>query len=251
MSDNILGGLNYTYMLSSSPPLVKFVKSAGRKTPICSGDAVVENTAGQVETGNSITPGESLYSGVSLNYSPANKVANHAVLVTPTAIFDCPINTDDPSFGLRHKGKYSNLAIKDGIAMQSQHRLDASTVAQDEEQDVLIVGPSMMGEILGCNQPRVLIKFNRHRYSNNRVRAARLKRKAGRPQLFADKKAFDKAMKIAFSWADGTGQNQIAYEIDRLLKNGSGKFDARQLRNQCKYFYPSQDWIDIVVRFST
>ncbi len=249
MSDNILGGLNYTDQLSSSPPLVKFVKSAGRKTPICSGDAVVENSAGQVETGNSITPGESLYSGVSLNYSPANKVANHAVLVNPTAIFDCPINTDDPSFGLRHKGEYSNLAIKDGIAMQSQHRLDASTVAEGE--DVLIVGPSMMGEILGCSQPRVFITFNRHKYSNNRVRAARSKRDPGRPQLFSDKKAFDKAMKIAFSWADGTGQNQIAYEIDRLLNKGSGKFDARQLRNQCRYFYPKQDWIDIVVKFST
>lgn len=247
------GELNYTSLMNGYPPLVvEKKKKHSYDTAICIGDAVVENSAGQVETGNSITPGESYYSGVSLNHGAANQETRHLVLVSPTAVFDCPIDTDDPSFCTSHQGEYSNLEIKDGIERQSQHRLDASTVTDDEEKDMLIIGPSPLGEILNIegDRPRVLVIFNKHRYTTNRVRVATTSRDAARPRLFSDKRAFDKIMKIAFRLADGISQTHIAYEIDRLLNKGSSKFDARQLRKQCQYFHPDLDWNEIVVIFS-
>lgn len=251
------GGLNLLASLHGGPPVVEWKhKAASSGTQICPGDAVVEEINGQIETGTSVTPGESLYIGVSLNYGPANSETGHAVIVDPYATYDCTSNEDDELLSTKHRGKYCNLELGISRTRQSQHKLDAPSVSMSREKDMIITGPAPFpGE---DDSRRVLVMINKHAYAAGYARIRREARGPGRPPLFASKRAFDRTMSIAFGLAmqeNDFREERIAQEIDRLLRNGTGKFNERQLRKELDRYYPklqgdSQRWCKIVVRFS-
>lgn len=251
------GGLNLLGSTHGGPPEVVWkYKDASYGTQICPGDAVIEDINGQIETGTSITPGESLYSGISLNYGPANSETGHAVIVDPNAIYECPSNEDDESLSTKHRGEYCNLELGISSTRQSQHKLDAPSVSMNPDKDMLITGPAAFSVENGSGRVQVLI--NKHAIAAGGAGTRRKARGRGRPPLFASKGAFDRTMKLAFGLAmeaNDYSEERIAHEIDRLMRNGTGKFNERQLRKELNRYYPklrgdNQRWCKIVIMFS-
>ena len=251
------GGLNLLGSTHGGPPLAEWkYKAASYGTQICPGDAVVEEINGQIETATSVVPGESLYSGVSLNYGPANSESGHVVIVDPNAIYECTSNEDDELLSTKHRGEYCNLELGISRTRQSQHKLDAPSVSPSREKDILIIGLSPSPEEYSFDRVEILI--NKHALAGEYAGSHRKARSPGRPPLFASKGAFDRTMKRAFALAmeeNDFREERIAEEIDRLIRNGTGKFNERQLRKELDRYYPklradSQRWCKIVIMFS-
>jgi hypothetical protein len=201
------GGLNPLASLSGYPLLIHHkYKAASSNTQICPGDAVVEDVNGQIETGDCVTPGESLYAGVSLNYGPANTETWHIIAVDPHTIYDCTSTEDDESLATKQRGKYGNLELGISETRQSQHKLDGSSVSANPEKDLLITGASPFPLEKGSRRIQVMI--NKHANAEGYRGNSQVARSSGRPTLFTSKGAFDRTMKTAFCLA--TDDNDLA-----------------------------------------
>lgn len=150
----------------------EFKKLAAYGTAVFRNDAV--NQAAGSATGDplpvieaSATPGTTLYSGISLNYSAASTAAKHIVNVDPNVIFEIQDNNDTDGVGEADLGLNANIELNAGSATTqiSGHELDESTIATTNTRDIKILDlyrhPN--NSFTGTGFVRVECKFNKHR----------------------------------------------------------------------------------------
>lgn len=153
-------GRNY----DGGEPVVKwFKKVVGYATAIFNGDAVNRVADGSIEV--SATPGTTAYTGVSLNHGAASTLTQHAVVVSPSSLFEAQDNSDTDGFAEADMGLNVNLELNAGSATTklSGHELDESTATTTNSLDV------HMHELFGVPDnaygawSRIVVTFNKHR----------------------------------------------------------------------------------------
>ena len=151
-----------TTMAGGVPEILYFEKIAAYATAIFRGDAVNEVADGSMEA--SATPGTTLYSGVSLNYSAASTLADHAIITSLDCLFEAQ-GDGSGTLAKVDRGFNANLVLTAGNALTkvSKHQIAESTKAVTATLDVklrrLLAVPD---NDYGANA-RFEITFNKHR----------------------------------------------------------------------------------------
>ncbi len=129
-------GLLPLYVLSGGPiQTEEYSKVVGYGTAVFAHDAVARVSGGAIQI--PATPGTTLISGVSINYSPASTAAIHTVIVGTDQVY---IAQGDGSGSLNaaDEGLNANLVFTAGNAAtkQSKHQVAESTKATTATLDV-------------------------------------------------------------------------------------------------------------------
>lgn len=145
-----------------APVIEPFSKLAAYATAIFRNDAVNRAADSGIQTGG--TPGTTLYSGVSLQYSPASTADTVLVMTSPDAIFEAQVNGSLVEADL---GLNANLLLTAGSALTklSKHEINATGVATTGTLDVHLLrrhAVPVSQNDFGTNV-RLEIVFNKHR----------------------------------------------------------------------------------------
>ena len=169
--DNPHGLRPLGYNLGGGPPMIQyFSKDASEGTAIFSYDAVNREADGNIEA-NSATPGTTPYSGVSLNYGAASTLTEHAVIVSPDALFEAQDNADTDGFDAGDMGLNVNIELNAGSATtkQSGHELDESTANTTDTLDLHMLDLLAVPDNAAGSHSRVIVVFNKHRMNSQRA----------------------------------------------------------------------------------
>lgn len=123
--------------IEGGEPLIEyFSKDASEATAFFIWDVVNRETDGYLADGG--TPGTTTYTGVNLNYGAGATVTEHAVIVSPGAVYVAQDNADTDGFALADMGLNCNLEFNAGstTTLISGHELDESTVQTTAALDV-------------------------------------------------------------------------------------------------------------------
>lgn len=140
-----------------------FTKLVGYATGIFTGDPV-NRVAGYIQA--SATPGTTLYSGVSLDYSPAATAGQVTVLISPDAIYACQ-DSDGNTTGIviANLGDNANLLAGAGstLTRQSGYTIDDTTVATTNTLDLHLL--NLYATVSNAFGPYAIVEvvFNKHR----------------------------------------------------------------------------------------
>lgn len=151
--------------LSGGCPTIQWMqKDASEAAAIFQWDAVNREADGNIEA-NSATPGTTLYSGVSLNHGAAATLTDHAVVVSPDAVFEAQDNSDTDGFAAADLGLNVNIELNAGSATTkiSGHELDESTVATTATLDLKLLALLNTPDNAHGAFSRIEVVFNKHR----------------------------------------------------------------------------------------
>lgn len=118
-------------------PLIEyFNKDSSEATALFIWDVVNRETDGNLADGG--TPGTTTYTGVNLNYGAPATASEHAVIVSPGAVYVAQDNNDTNGLVAADMGKNTNLEFNAGSTTTfiSGHELDESEVAVTAALDV-------------------------------------------------------------------------------------------------------------------
>lgn len=138
--DNPHGLMPLMRCLGGGEPTIRwFDKAATYGTALFVWDAVYQVADGTID--KSGTPGTTLLSGVNLVHGAASKLTEHAVIVSPDAVFDIQDNNDTDGVAAADLGASANIELNAGSAttLISGHELDESTIAA-ASKDIKILG---------------------------------------------------------------------------------------------------------------
>jgi hypothetical protein len=144
------------------PQLEAFTKLVGYATAIFRNDAVNRAADSGINTGG--TPGTTIYSGVSMQYSPASTADTVLVMTSADAIFEAQVNGSLVEADL---GLNANLLLTAGNATtkMSQHEINATGAATTNTLDVHLLRRHAILDsknAFGTNVKLEII-FNKHR----------------------------------------------------------------------------------------
>lgn len=124
-------------------------------------DAVGINASNAVD--KALTPGTSLYGGVTLNGGAASTDTVHPIVVSPTAVFAAQMSG---SYAEVDGNLNANLSLGAGSSTTglSGHQVDSATQAVTASLDVQILGEVKDPINEFGNYCRVLVTFNKHRF---------------------------------------------------------------------------------------
>lgn len=163
-ADNPFGLRSLGFTIEGGCPVVdEFSKDASGGV-IFQGDVFAMEADGYI-TATGLTPGTTLYSGVSLNYSATGVAGTHQAIISPRALFQCQDNNDVDGFALADRGLNANLELNGGstTTLQSGHELDESTLNASASRDAHVLDKlNVPDNAYGANC-RVVIIFNQHR----------------------------------------------------------------------------------------
>jgi|GEM_PF-2513346 len=152
--------------LSGGVPMVEeYIKASGTAYPIYQWDAVALDSNFRLISSTGITPGSTLYSGVSLNYGAASTQTRHLVMTSADAIYQCQDNNDTNGIAETDLGLNANLELNAGNALTkiSGHEIDESTINTTATLDVKLLGLLKTPDNEFGSWCRVEIMFNKHR----------------------------------------------------------------------------------------
>jgi hypothetical protein len=143
-----------------------FAKDASEGGAIYPGDVVIRENDGNIKAGG--TPGTSLYTGVAQNWGALSTLTDHAVITSPSALFEAQDNNASDGFAAGDLGMNANLEFNSGNATtkKSGHEInetgaDGTTATLDVQLlDLLRVSNNAFGA-----WSRIIVKFNKHRMS--------------------------------------------------------------------------------------
>ena len=154
--------------VSGAPTSIsKYTKSASNATPIYRQDVVARQSGGAIGA-DSITPGTTLLSGVSLDYGAALTQTDHLIVTSPDALFEVQADASSGNVGFvaANGGLNANLVYAAGSALPphlSGTMLAISTLATTATLDVHVLGLyADINNVFGP-QARVEIVINKHR----------------------------------------------------------------------------------------
>lgn len=151
--------------LSGGCPYIQwFQKDASEAAAIFAQDAVNREADGNIEA-NSATPGTTLYSGVSLNHGAASTLTNHAVIVSPDAVYEAQDNNDTDGFAAVDLGLNVNIELNAGSSttLLSGHELDESTANTTSTLDLHMLALLNVPDNAYGSFSRIEVVFNKHR----------------------------------------------------------------------------------------
>lgn len=169
--DNPHGLRPLGYCLGGGPPMIQyFSKDAAEGAAIFTWDAVNREADGNIEA-NSATPGSTTYSGVAMNYGAASKLTEHAVIISPDAVYEAQDNNDTDGFDAADMGLNVNIELNAGSAVtkQSGHELDESTADVTATLDLHMLDLLAVPDNAAGANSRVIVVFNKHRMNSQRV----------------------------------------------------------------------------------
>lgn len=139
-------------------------KDASEGTAIFIWDAVNREADGNLDAA-SATPGTTLYSGVSLNYGAASTLTDHAIIISPDALFEAQDNSDTDGFAAADMGLNVNLELNAGssISQISGHELDESTINTTNSLDMKLLRLYPVVDNAYGAFGRFEVMFNKHR----------------------------------------------------------------------------------------
>ena len=168
-TNNPHGLMSLGVSLSGGPQAITtFKKLVGLASAIFRNDPVARLADGSISSwGGStpnITPGTTLYSGVSLNYGAAATATEHHVIISPDAMYEAQ---SDDTAGLveADMGLNANLVYAAGSATtkMSQWQIDTSTADVTATLDVHLIDLfQCQGNAYG-QYSRIEVVFNKHR----------------------------------------------------------------------------------------
>jgi len=137
-----------------------FKKLAAYGTALFLYDAVARNASGGLD--KVITPGTTLYSGVTLKGGAASTETEHPIVVSPGAVFVAQMSG---AFAEVDEGLNANLTLGAGSAVTglSAHQVDYSTINTSNALDVKAHQAVQDPTNEYGNYCRTLITFNKHR----------------------------------------------------------------------------------------
>lgn len=155
------------------PAIEEFKKVVGLDTAIFINDAVARIADGSISSKNStdITPGTTLYSGVSLNYGKASTATLHQVIINPDAIYEAQDNADTDGFAEADMGLNCQLILGAGstTTLISGHELDESEINAGAGYDVKLLKLYDVADNAYGSHCRVEVMFNKHRMAQDQI----------------------------------------------------------------------------------
>jgi hypothetical protein len=144
------------------PQIEPFSKLVGYATAIFRNDAVNRAADSGIQTGG--TPGTTLYSGVSLQYSAASTADTVLVMTSADALYEAQA---DGSLVEADLGLNANLLLTAGNATtkMSNHEIDSTTEATTPTLDVHLLRRHAVSDNAFGTNVRLEIIFNKHRMS--------------------------------------------------------------------------------------
>lgn len=134
-------------------------KDASYATALFLFDAVTRQATGYID--KAITPGTTLYLGVTMQPGAASKTTSHSIITSPSAVFEAQCSG---AFTFADGDQNANLTLGAGVALtqQSGHQVNSATMAATATLDVKLRGlvPDIENEY--GDYARVLLTFNKH-----------------------------------------------------------------------------------------
>jgi hypothetical protein len=149
--------------LSGGPQAIQILqKVASNANAIYRYDPVARQADGSIGA-DSITPGTTLYSGVSLNYGAASTLTDQAVVISPDAIYE--VQCDSTAIAAGDMGANANLTLGAGSATtkMSGAVINGGSIATTSTLDLHLLGLfNIVGNAFGA-YARIEVVFNKHR----------------------------------------------------------------------------------------
>ena len=144
------------------PLIEEYNKLATFGTAIFRNDGVARVASGDLETGVSITPGTTFYSGVALNYGALSTLTKHQVVTSPGAIYEAQA---DGSLLVADMGLNANLIMGAGSTTTqiSGHEINSATENTTATLDVHMLQKLNVPDNEAGAYMRIECVFNNHR----------------------------------------------------------------------------------------
>jgi len=158
--------------LSGGQPVIRqYQKAVGSNKALFIWDAVARINTGYLGDADDLNPGTVLYDGVNLQYGAAATATNHAVIVSPDAVFEAQDDADVDGFAFADMGLNTNIANNAGSAttLISGQELDEATIDVTATLDMhLLCKLDVPDNDYGAHV-RVECIFNMHRMGQGQV----------------------------------------------------------------------------------
>ena len=156
-----------TSVTGAPTSIAQYQKSAANATPIYRQDVVARQSGGMIGA-DSITPGTTLLSGVSLDYGAASTLTTHLVVTSPDALFEVQADASSGNVGIvaANCGLNANLVYAAGTTLPprlSGTMLAVSSLATTSTLDVHVLGLYADVNNAFGPQARIEIVINKHR----------------------------------------------------------------------------------------
>lgn len=141
-----------------------FDKDVLQATAIFRNDIVQREADANLAPGG--TPGADRYMGVSLNYGAALTLTTHAIVTSPTALYEGQDNNDTDGFAAADLGLNCNAEFNAGSTDTelSGHEIDESSINTTASLDLRLIALfAVPGNLHGANS-RIEVTINKHRF---------------------------------------------------------------------------------------